>query len=89
MHSTRQLNITLPEEMASALIAKVSSGQYADESEVVCESLRILLERERAIDHWLHADIGPAWDRLKAEPTRAVSSAQVRARLALEHARMQ
>jgi len=89
MPTTRQLNITLPDDMAGVILSKVRSGQYADESEVVRDSLYALLERERSIEHWLHAEVGPAWDALKADPARAVTAAQIRARLAAEHARMQ
>jgi len=88
MPATRQLNITLPEDMAGLVISKVRSGQYADESEVICDGLHVLLERERTIEHWLHTEVGPAWDALKADPSRAVTAAQVRARLAAEHGNM-
>jgi len=89
MPATQTLNITLPDDMAGVVISKVQSGQYADESEVVRDGLYALLERERAVEHWLNADVGPAWDALKADPDRAVTAAQVRARLAVEHAKMQ
>jgi len=52
-------------------------------------SICALLERERSIEHWLHAELAPAWDALKADPARAATAAQVRARLAAEHAKMQ
>ncbi|QEO97187.1 transcriptional regulator [Xanthomonas oryzae] len=35
-----------------------------------------------AMEHWLHERIGPAYDALKADPGRAVTADQVRARLA-------
>jgi len=89
MPATRQLNITLPEDIAGVILSKVRSGQYTDESEVVREGLCALLERECTIEHWLHAEVGPAWDALKADPARAVTAAQIRARLAAEHAKMQ
>ena len=34
------------------------------------------------MEHWLHERIGPAYDALKADPGRAVTADQVRARLA-------
>lgn len=34
------------------------------------------------MEHWLHKRIGPAYDALKADPVRAVTADQVRARLA-------
>jgi antitoxin ParD1/3/4 len=41
-----------------------------------------------AVDRWLHAQVGPAYDALTADPSRAVTVAQVKARLAAEHERV-
>ena len=45
--------------------------------------------RDRAVESWLHNQVGPAYDALKADPSRAVTADQVRARLAAEHAKAQ
>ena len=82
MRSTQQLSITLPHEMADAVRAKVASGEYATESEVIRDGLRALLARDQAIERWLRDEVASAYDALKASPSRAVSAAQVRARLA-------
>jgi len=82
VRSTQQLSITLPHEMADAVRAKVASGEYATESEVIRDGLRALLARDQAIERWLRDEVGAAYDALKAAPSRAVSAAQVRARLA-------
>lgn len=82
MRSTQQLSITLPNEMADAVRAKVASGEYATESEVIRDGLRVLLARDQAIEKWLRDEVGAAYDALKAAPSRTVSAAQVRARLA-------
>ena len=87
MRTTQQLSITLPNEMANAVKAKVQTGEYATESEVIRDGLRALMARDRAVEMWLHHQVGPAYDALKADQTRAVSTAQVRARLAAEHAK--
>jgi Arc/MetJ-type ribon-helix-helix transcriptional regulator len=71
--------------MADAVKSKVATGEYATESEVIRDGLRALLARDRAIENWLHEQVGPAYDALKADPTRAVSIDDVRARLAAEH----
>ena len=85
MRTTQQLSITLPNDMADVVKAKVRTGEYASESEVIRDGLRALLARDRAIDNWLHQQVGPAYDALKAEPSPALSVDQVRARLAAEH----
>ena len=85
MRTTQQFSITLPDEMAKAVKDKVKNGEYATESEVIRDGLRALLARDRAIDNWLLEQVAPAYDALKADPSRAVSASQIRARLAAEH----
>ncbi len=85
MRTTRQLSITLPNEMADVIKAKVESGEYATESEVIRDGLRVLIARDRVVENWLNNQVGPAYDALKADPSRASSVLQVRARLAAEH----
>jgi antitoxin ParD1/3/4 len=81
MRTTQQLSITLPIEMAEIVKAKVASGAYASESEVIREGLRALMERERAVEAWLREEVAPAYDAMKADPERAVTAEAVRARL--------
>jgi len=85
MRTTRQMSITLPKDMADMVKDKVRTGEYASESEVIRDGLRALMARDRAVENWLHTQVGPAFDALKADPSRAVSADQVRARLAAEH----
>jgi putative addiction module CopG family antidote len=81
MRTTRQLSITLPDEMAEMVRAKVESGEYASESEVIREGLRALQLHERALESWLKDQVTVAYDALKADPSRAVSIENVRASL--------
>ena len=85
MRSTQQFSITLPNEMADVVKSKVSSGEYATESEVIRDGLRTLLARDRAVEDWLRLQVGPAFDALQADPSRALNGSQVRAALAAEH----
>lgn len=85
MRSTQQFSITLPNEMAEAVRAKVASGEYATESEVIRDGLRALLARDRAVEDWLRKDVASAYDKLKADPSRAVGIGAVKARLAAAH----
>ena len=85
MRTTQQFSITLPNEMADVVKRKVAAGEYATESEVIRDGLRVLMARDRAVENWLNEQVGPAYDALKAGPTRAVSVDQVRAMLAAEH----
>ena len=85
MRTTQQFSITLPKEMADIVKTKVAVGEYATESEVIRDGLRVLMARDRAMEHWLSQSVGPAYDALKVSPARAVPLAKVRARLAAEH----
>jgi len=87
MRSTQQFSITLPHEMAQLVRAKVAAGEYATESEVIRDGLRSLMARDRAVDAWLREQVAPAYDALKADPSRGLSPKQVRAALAAEHAK--
>jgi len=87
MRSTRQLSVTLPLEMADQVKARVASGEYASESEVVRDGLRALYARERAITGWLREDVAPIYDAMQANPDRALSADDVRSSLAAARTR--
>ena len=82
MRSTKQLSVTLPNEMAKEVAAKVASGEYASESEVIRDGLRALQARDKAVEQWLTGDVGDIYDAMKADPSRARSPSDVRASLA-------
>jgi putative addiction module CopG family antidote len=85
MRTTQQFSVTLPIEMSNLVKAKVACGEYASESEVIRDGLRALMARDRAAEHWLVQEVGPAYDALKANPEGGVSADQVRERLAARH----
>lgn len=70
------MSITLPNELIKAVRAKVASGAYASESEVIRDGLRTLIARYRC----LHEQVGPGYDALKADPSRAITPQRVRGR---------
>ena len=86
MRTTRQLSITLPNDMADGLRERVRSGEYASESEVIREGLRALFARDQAVEAWLREEVAAAYDAVVADPSRAVAAQAVRARLAGEQA---
>jgi len=87
VRTTQQFSVTLTNEMAEMVRAKVDNGEYASESEVIRDGLRALQAHERAIDSWLRDQVAPAYDAMKADPSRAVSVEKVRASLAAAHDR--
>lgn len=82
MRSTQQFSITLPNEMAEMVRAKVEAGEYATESEVIRDGLRTLAARDRAVEAWLREQVVPTAEALKADPGRALTADQVRTNLA-------
>jgi antitoxin ParD1/3/4 len=84
VRTTQQFSITLPNEMADVVRAKVAAGEYATESEVIRDGLRTLLARDQAVELWLAKQVGPAFDALKKDRSRAVTASDVRARLSAE-----
>lgn len=87
MRSTQQFSITLPNDMAAFVEAKVTSGEYASKSEVVRAGLQALMDRDRAIETWLREEVVPAAIELERDPSRALTPDQVRESLAEAHRR--
>lgn len=85
MRTTQQFSITLPDAMAVQVRAKVASGEYASESEVIRDGLRALQARDRAIETWLANEVLPALDAVRADPARARTAGDLRATLASAH----
>lgn len=80
MLNTEKLSITLPRDMAEMIRGKVQTGDYASNSEVIREALRLLQEHEGLKAQRL------AWMREKIErsindPRPSVSEDEVFARL--------
>ncbi|MDJ1370986.1 ribbon-helix-helix domain-containing protein [Gulosibacter molinativorax] len=82
MRTTKQLSITLPNEMAEQLKQRVATGAYASESEVIREGLRALFAQEDAVERWLRTEVVQSIEEMRADPSRAISSEDMRAHLA-------
>ena len=84
MRSTQQFSVTLPNDMAQMVKGKVSSGEYASESEVIRDGLRALQAREKALESWLRTEVAAAYDEMKADPSKGRTPEQVLASLKAE-----
>ncbi len=84
MSNVSKRSISLPAEQAAFVDAKVASGDYASASEVVRDGLRALQSRDAAIERWLREEVAPAYDAMRADPSRGIPVDEVFARL---HAR--
>lgn len=85
MRTTKQLSITLPNDMAEALKERVAAGAYASESEIIRDGLRALFARDEAVEEWLRTEVVTAYDQLHADPSRAIGAQEMRAHLAELH----
>jgi putative addiction module CopG family antidote len=66
MPASRQISISLPDDVADAVRARVIAGDYVDDSDVVLEGLRALEEREQAVEDWLRGPVVEEYRALKA-----------------------
>lgn len=80
-----QLKVTLPEDLAEQVRAWVSSGEFADESEVVREALEDFVGRERSyqerLEHWLRTEVVASYEAWKANPSDVYGVEEVKAYL--------
>ena len=81
MPTGRQLVVTLPPELVDLVQRKVASGEYADESAVIAESLELLEDREEGLERWLREEIVPVCHALEADPSSGISSSELLASL--------
>ena len=86
MSTVEKRTISLPKQQADYVDSLVARGDYGSVSEVVRAGLRELRARDARIEKWLREEVVPAYDRMKADPSRLRTSEQVRDAL-IEHAR--
>jgi antitoxin ParD1/3/4 len=74
MQNVEKLSITLPREMARLIREKVAAGEYASNSEVIREALRLLQAEERvkaeklaALRHKINRSIEEGGPSLEAD----------------------
>jgi putative addiction module CopG family antidote len=81
MRTTQSLSITLPHDMAQMVKDKVASGEYASESEVIRDGLRILSARDAVVEKWLQNEVVPTLHANQADPSRLLSADDARNQL--------
>ncbi len=81
MRNTQPLSVTLPHDMAALVKAKVASGEYATESEVIRDGIRALLARDAAVEKWLQNEVAQSYDSVVADPGSGIPADVVLERL--------
>ena len=82
MGQSHNLNVTLSDTAAEFVRNKVSSGQYASESDVINESLEALKAETEERERWEHKVVIPSYERFMADPSSAISVEQLEQNLA-------
>ena len=80
MRNTHPITITLPHDMAAMVKAKVASGDYASESEVIRDGLRTLQARDAAVEKWLRDEVVRSYDEYAADPGAGLPAGETLAR---------
>jgi antitoxin ParD1/3/4 len=80
MRTTQQFSITLPHDMAVAVEDKIKSGSYASVSEVMRDGVRVLMERDAAVERWLREEV-LAGHRELADPSKGVPATEILGRV--------
>jgi antitoxin ParD1/3/4 len=74
------------EDQVSALRQALIDGENSgDAGPLDMQTIANEARHDQAIENWPHEQVGSAFDALKADPSRALTVEQVRARLAAEH----
>ena len=77
MSSRADRTFSLAAEHTAFIDAQVASGAYASEDEVMHAALQALWEGEVDVERWLRDEVGPAYDAMRADPSRALSARSV------------
>ena len=85
-----QVTIVVPSEVADALNARVDSGEYASQGDVVRKGLRLLTEEDEVlhspeVERWLREVAVPIAEATSADPARSIPAHEVRAHFATKH----
>ena len=68
----RSVTITLSDDMAQAIDAKIAAGEFATEGDIVREGLETLLADDATLDGWLRSDVVASCREMAADPSRGI-----------------
>ena len=81
MRNSIPLTVTLPPEMAAMVKAKVASGEYATDSEVIRDGLRAMQARDAALEKWLETEVVRSYQEHIADPSKSFPAEELMDRL--------
>ncbi len=71
--------VTLPQDVIDFVKTKVSTGEYASESEVIRRGIAALQQQDAGFDEWARNVAVPAYERLSADPSLGIPLERVKA----------
>lgn len=88
----RQFTITLPDDLADMVQAKVASGEFASVDEVIGAALAqsddAPVHSGEDFEHWLRTEVVQTIEELERDPSRVLTSEQVAASIEEEYQRI-
>lgn len=78
MSAPKTATVTLPFDTVEILRARVASGGYASEGDVVREGLLALEAQDERIEHWLRTDGVDRYDAWRSTPDDVLTPDEVR-----------
>lgn len=81
MGTARQFSVTLPQDMAEVVDAKIKSGAYSTVSDVMSDGVRALVERDAAIEKWLRDEVVAGHREYLADPSKGVPAEAILERI--------
>jgi antitoxin ParD1/3/4 len=81
LRDSQFINIPLPLDLAARVKAKVVSGEYASEDEVIRDGLNALRERDVEVEEWLRGEVRESFDEFAADPGSGVPGEEVMERV--------
>lgn len=90
-HADGMVTLVVPADVAATINARVDSGEYPSQGEVVRNGLRLLIEEDHLahdpeVERWLREVAVPIAEGTLADPSRSVPADEVRAHFAARRA---
>jgi Arc/MetJ-type ribon-helix-helix transcriptional regulator len=62
MNKRHEFNVTLPADLTEKVEGWVNAGTYQSVTDAISDGVRMLAEREEAVEKWLQDEVVPAYD---------------------------
>jgi Arc/MetJ-type ribon-helix-helix transcriptional regulator len=81
MSQDHTVTVSLSPELAAKVREKIRAGHYANENDLITDSLESFLEPDEELEAWLKAEVLPTIERIKTGKTAVVPAEQAWSRI--------